>query len=130
MVIKTILLFGFTFILWLNQTFAQGFFPVIPPDSVRLQVAFPADEDTVNSNRIRYAGSALPTAKVWVQGVETKVYPSGAFVGLVSLDVGINAINFSSEDALGSLRESLIIFRRSEQHRVGKECRSRLAPYP
>jgi len=114
-VIKTILLFGFTFILWLNQTFAQGFFPVIPPDSVRLQVAFPADEDTVNSNRIRYAGSALPTAKVWVQGVETKVYPSGAFVGLVSLDEGINAINFRSEDALGSLRESLIIFREPER---------------
>ncbi len=115
MIVKTLLVCIFTFTLWFNQAFTQGFFPFIPPDSVRLQVAFPADGDTVNSNRVRYAGSALPTAKVWVQGVETKVYPSGAFVGLVSLDEGMNALNFVANDTLGSLRQSLIIFRKPER---------------
>ncbi|TDI94214.1 MAG: N-acetylmuramoyl-L-alanine amidase [Caldithrix sp.] len=114
-VVKNLFLCVFTFTLWLNIGFAQGFFPSIPPDSVRLHIAFPAEGDTLNSNRVRYAGSALPTAKVWVQGIETKVYPSGAFVGLASLDEGINAIDFRVEDTLGSLRESLIVFRKPER---------------
>ncbi|MFQ5863842.1 MAG: N-acetylmuramoyl-L-alanine amidase [bacterium] len=82
------------------------------PDSVRLSVAFPVDGDTINFSRVRYAGSALPSAKVWVQGSETKVYPSGAFVGLVSLDPGHNQIIFVVQDSLGVSSDTISIFRR------------------
>lgn len=88
----------------------ENFNPVIP-DSARLRVVFPVDGDTINVSRVRYAGSALPTAKVLVQGVETKVYASGAFVGLVPLEPGNNQILFTVEDSLGISSDTVRIFR-------------------
>jgi N-acetylmuramoyl-L-alanine amidase len=82
-------------------------------DSLRLRVVFPADGDTINFSQVRYAGSALPTAKVWVQGLQTKVYPSGAFVGLIPLEPGNNKITFIVEDSLGVLIETRSVFRKS-----------------
>ncbi|NIR51911.1 N-acetylmuramoyl-L-alanine amidase, partial [candidate division KSB1 bacterium] len=90
---------------------AQELFLLDVPDSLRLKVVYPADGDTVSFDRVRYAGSALPSAKVWVQGSETRVYPSGAFVGLVDLEPGVNILSFTVRDSLGVLSDSLRMFR-------------------
>lgn len=94
-----------------QSNLAQDSLGTTIPDSVRLHLVFPEDGDTLNFSRVRYAGSVLPTAKVWVQREETKVYPSGAFVGLVSLKPGNNRIIFLVKDSLGTLSDTLDVFR-------------------
>ncbi|MFQ5824432.1 MAG: N-acetylmuramoyl-L-alanine amidase [bacterium] len=100
-----------SFIFSAQSNMAQEHLHTVIPNSVRLRLIFPVDGDTINFSQVRYAGSALPTAIVWVQGGETKVYPSGAFVGLVPLEPGANQISFSVEDSLGFLSDTLHIFR-------------------
>ncbi|MFQ5708282.1 MAG: N-acetylmuramoyl-L-alanine amidase [bacterium] len=80
-------------------------------DSLRLRVVIPSEGDTVAFDQVRYAGSALSTARVWVQGQETRVYPSGAFVGLVSLEPGTNEIVVTARDSLGVLSDTVAVFR-------------------
>jgi N-acetylmuramoyl-L-alanine amidase len=80
----------------------------------RLRIVFPADGDTLDSGRVRYAGSVLDTTmQVMVNGTVTRVYPSGAFVGLVPLRPGDNLIVFEAADTTGAVvRDSLRLFRR------------------
>lgn len=87
---------------------AQGF---LPADSLRLNLVFPTGGDTLNFDRVRYAGSALPGAKVRVQGQEPKVYPSGAFVGMVRLQAGHNKVVFTAEDSFGIVSDTVDVFR-------------------
>ena len=94
-----------------NRIQAQQPFQDSIPDSVRLRVVFPADGDTLNFDRIRYAGSVLPGAAAFVQGQKVKVYPTGAFVGMVNLQPGESQIVFSSHDSLGEVSDTLRIFR-------------------
>lgn len=82
-----------------------------PPDQDRLRVAFPANGDTLNFSRVRYAGAVGPGAEVRVQGKKTRVYPSGAFVGLVDLSDGFNSIIFGVRDSLGVLSDTLVVYR-------------------
>ncbi|MFQ5772403.1 MAG: N-acetylmuramoyl-L-alanine amidase, partial [bacterium] len=91
---------------------AQEFALYILPDSVRLHLVFPVDGDSLNFDRIRYAGSALPTAQIKVQGQDTRVYPSGAFVGLVELEPGQNTIIFTAQDSFGILSDTLHVYRK------------------
>ena len=85
--------------------------PESRPDSVRLKIVYPVDGDTLNFDRIRYAGSAIATATVSVQGKETRVYRSGAFVGRVDLKPGHNLVEFMSTDKFGTISDTLRIFR-------------------
>ncbi|MFQ5675280.1 MAG: N-acetylmuramoyl-L-alanine amidase [bacterium] len=93
------------------SAFAQDLSRLDAPDSDRLRVAFPANGDTVNFNRVRYAGAVTPGADVRVQGKETRVYPSGAFVGLVDLTDGFNSIVFDVRDSLGIFSDTVVVFR-------------------
>ncbi|MCG8608092.1 N-acetylmuramoyl-L-alanine amidase [bacterium] len=85
------------------------------PDSSRLRVVYPTDGDTLNFDRIRFAGSVLPDAVVSVQGNPTRVYRSGAFVGRVELNDGLNEIVFQSEDKFGIARDTVWVFREASQ---------------
>lgn len=85
--------------------------PAAVPDSVRLRVVFPVDGDTLAFDQVRYAGAALPDADVDVQGRKTRVYPSGAFVGMVDLHDGFNRIVFISRDEWGLISDTVSVFR-------------------
>ena len=54
-----------------------------PPDTMFLQVRSPG-RDTVmmTGNRLRYSGRTTALARAFINGVETKVWPTGAFAGL------------------------------------------------
>lgn len=80
-------------------------------DSLRLKVVFPVDGDTLNFDRIRFAGAALPGSKVWVQSQETNVYSTGAFVGMVDLLPGVNEIVFIVLDSMGALSDKVRVLR-------------------
>ena len=50
-----------------------------------LRVVYPANDTTkVSGSRYRIAASTSPTARAFINWKETKVYPSGAFVGLIT----------------------------------------------
>lgn len=85
--------------------------PAEVPDSLRLRIVIPADGDTVAFEQIRYAGSAAPGSAVRVQGERTRVHPSGAFAGIVPLEPEENLIVILAEDALGTVADTVRIFR-------------------
>lgn len=80
-------------------------------DSLDLAIVFPANNDTLHFERIRYAGSVNPAARVSVQGEDTKVYASGAFAGTVELEDGWNAIAFAARIADRVAHDTVWIFR-------------------
>lgn len=78
-----------------------------------LQVQRP-DKDTilVYSSRYRVAACTYPYAQAYVNGEQTKVYPSGAFVDLVEVKNGVNNIRFVVKWAAGdSLWKDFVILR-------------------
>jgi N-acetylmuramoyl-L-alanine amidase len=82
-------------------------------DSLYLLVQIP-DKDTIRtySSRLRYAACTSPKAAAFVNGKESKVYPSGAFVGLVNINTGINTIRFFVKSQSGdSLKQDFIVLR-------------------
>jgi len=82
-------------------------------DSLFLRIVFPADGDTLDASRVRFAGSTDTSAQVFVNGKQRLVYPSGAFVGLVSLNPGENLLIFkANRDSVTSLQDTVRIFRR------------------
>ena len=73
--------------------------PHLPPEhagdtgreDVRLNIVVPgSDSTTVSLSRHRIAGNTDPVNRAFINGKEVTVYPSGAFVGLVDLDIGVN----------------------------------------
>ena len=83
------------------------------PDSLLLRVAIP-QQDTVQVPypRHRIAASTLPSARAFINYRETKVYPSGAFVGLVPLSYGPNVVSITVRNNTGdSLVKQYIIVR-------------------
>jgi N-acetylmuramoyl-L-alanine amidase len=83
------------------------------PDSLFLHVAIPA-QDTVRVPFLRHriAACTLPTAKAFINDKETRVYASGAFVGLVPLSYGPNVVKLSVRDSLGdSLSRQFVVVR-------------------
>ncbi len=83
------------------------------PDSLFLRVVLP-DQDTVRVpfSRHRIAASTLPSARAFINDAETKVYASGAFVGLVPLTYGPNLLRISVRDSLGdSLSRQFVLWR-------------------
>jgi N-acetylmuramoyl-L-alanine amidase len=73
--------------------------PHLPPEhagdtgreDVRLNIVVPgSDSTTVSLSRHRIAGNTDPVNRAFINGKEVTVYSSGAFVGLVDLDIGVN----------------------------------------
>lgn len=82
-------------------------------DSLTLRVVIPGS-DTVRTpfSRHRIAASTRPTAKAFINDKETKVYASGAFVGLIPLAVGPNPVRLVVKSEKGdSLYKDFIVLR-------------------
>lgn len=83
------------------------------PDSLFLQVQIP-ENDTIKTfaSRIRVAACTRPEATAYINGKQTKVYASGAFVGLVNINSGNNTVHFAVKSAKGdSLWQDYIVVR-------------------
>ena len=63
----------------------------------RLVVVYPKDGATIRANSTFFIGNTNPNAVMTVNGFPVKVYPSGAFVRVFSLNKGKNEINFVSK---------------------------------
>jgi len=98
-----VLLFSLIF---LNLAFSQD--EKIKP---LLQIRFPADGDTVSYSKIRIAGCTSPHTIVLINGVNTHVYPSGAFVDRVELKPLDNEIFISAKDSVSEIDTVLHIYR-------------------
>ncbi|MBN1399152.1 MAG: N-acetylmuramoyl-L-alanine amidase [Bacteroidetes bacterium] len=82
-------------------------------DSLFLRVQIP-DKDTIRtfSSRLRYAACTSPDAAAFVNGNQSKVYSSGAFVGLITIETGINNFRFLAVSTAGdSLYQDFVIIR-------------------
>lgn len=88
---KLILNIIFIFLFFLSIDFVMA----APP----LLITFPEDSAKGSWSRVRFAGVTSPKATVKVNGKSVKVYPNGAFVGLVDLIEGINKIEFIAEES-------------------------------
>ncbi|MGB2868065.1 MAG: N-acetylmuramoyl-L-alanine amidase [Bacteroidota bacterium] len=84
-------------------------------DSLFLRVVVPGD-DTVRAvfGRHRIAASTLPNAKAFINGQETKVYASGAFVGMVQVPVGTSPLRLTVKNAMGDSLYKDFVFVRPE----------------
>ncbi|MBI4429199.1 MAG: N-acetylmuramoyl-L-alanine amidase [Ignavibacteriales bacterium] len=84
-------------------------------DSLFLRIVIPGTDTVLTSlSRHRIGASTLSTAKAFVNDKEVKVYPSGAFVGLVSLAVGPNPLRILVKSETGDSLARDIVFVRSE----------------
>jgi N-acetylmuramoyl-L-alanine amidase len=81
-------------------------------DSLFLRIVLPSDGDTVDAGRVRFAGATDSAAQVAVNGQSRRVYPSGAFVGLVPLAPGENRLVFAATRGSFFLRDTVRVFRR------------------
>lgn len=82
-------------------------------DTLFLRVQKP-DKDTIRTfaSHFRIAACTRPEAKAFINGKQTKVYGSGAFVGLVNINVGANILRFTVKSAKGdSLWKDFVILR-------------------
>ncbi|MBI3786798.1 MAG: hypothetical protein HY276_00945, partial [Ignavibacteriales bacterium] len=86
-----------------------------PPDkdSLFLRIVIP-DRDTIRNatSRYRIAACTLPAAKAFINGKEVKVYPSGAFVSLMSVAIGSNPLRLMVQSPAGdSLWKDFVVIR-------------------
>jgi len=89
--------------------------PVRPPmpETLFLQVQRP-DSDTIKvfSSKYRLAACTRPEAKAFINGKQTKVYQSGAFVGLAELKPGTTTLRFTVKSQSGdSLWKEFVVVR-------------------
>lgn len=83
------------------------------PDTLFLLVQRP-DKDTIRTlaSHFRIAACTRPEAKAFINGKQTRVYASGAFVGLANINVGTNILRFMVKSAKGdSLWKDFVILR-------------------
>ena len=83
------------------------------PDTLFLRVQRP-DKDTVRTfaSNLRIAACTRPEAKAFINGKQTKVYPSGAFVSLASINVGVNTLRFTVKSVAGdSVWQEFVVIR-------------------
>lgn len=85
-------------------------------DSLFLRVILPgSDTNRVFGPRHRIAASTLPTAKAFINGKEVKVYPTGAFVGMMTdMPVGDTPLRIVVRAANGDSLAKEFVFRRPE----------------
>jgi N-acetylmuramoyl-L-alanine amidase len=87
--------------------------PKIKIDSLFLQVQRP-DKDTIRTfaSHYRIAACTRPDAKAFINGKQTKVYASGAFVDLLHINVDTNTFRFTVKSIAGdSLWKEFVIIR-------------------
>ncbi|MCX6357644.1 MAG: N-acetylmuramoyl-L-alanine amidase [Candidatus Aureabacteria bacterium] len=77
------------------------------PRPFRFGVTFPSPECTTRFTRTRVAGFAPPSGTVAIQGAAVRVYPTGAFVGLVPLREGDNTIEIVAAQGRATQRRLL-----------------------
>jgi N-acetylmuramoyl-L-alanine amidase len=82
-------------------------------DSLFLHVVLPEEETfTFAGHRYRVAASTLPSAEAFINDRSVRVYPTGAFVGLVNLQHGDNTVILRVVGAAGdTLSKSYTIHR-------------------
>jgi N-acetylmuramoyl-L-alanine amidase len=82
-------------------------------DSLFLIVQIP-ERDTIrtSSTRLRIAACTRPDAAAFINSKQTKIYPSGAFVGLVNINIGITNIQISVKSSSGdSIGKEFVVLR-------------------
>jgi N-acetylmuramoyl-L-alanine amidase len=87
--------------------------PQIKIDSLFLQVQRP-DKDTIRTfaSHYRIAACTRPDAKAFINGKQTKVYASGAFVELLQINIDTNTFRFTVKSVAGdSLWKEFVIIR-------------------
>ncbi|HVN47402.1 MAG TPA: N-acetylmuramoyl-L-alanine amidase [Bacteroidota bacterium] len=83
------------------------------PGTLFLRVQLPAS-DTVKtfSSHYRIAACTTPEAKAFINGKETKVYASGAFVGFINVPIGASSMRLTVKNANGdSLWREFVLLR-------------------
>jgi N-acetylmuramoyl-L-alanine amidase len=74
-----------------------------------LRITYPPPRSVTRFMQIRIAGSCDPASKVFIRDKAVKVYPTGAFVGLVPLIEGENAIEVIARKGSEKERQRLIV---------------------
>jgi N-acetylmuramoyl-L-alanine amidase len=67
--------------------------------------------DRTGASRTRFGACTDPGAKAYVNGKEVKVYPTGAFAGMVDLVIDENKIEFVAEDSTGKTVKTFLVER-------------------
>lgn len=85
-----------------------------PEKNKTIFLAAPEGDTTYTfSSKYALSASTIPGSKVTVNGKEFKIYPSGAFAGLLSLQDGLNLFSINSVLPSGdTLKKDFIIFRK------------------
>ncbi len=84
-------------------------------DSLFLNVIYPESDTIVTpASRHRFAGNTDPLAKAFVNGTEVRVYPSGAFVGILSVKSGPNPVDIRVVGPAGDSLSRAFVLVRSE----------------
>lgn len=86
----------------------------LSPSGVAATIALVVPESDLReyrAERVRLAGHTEPGNQVFVNGKPVKVYPTGAFVDLCSLEVGANTIIIEASSAVGAASTSLRVHR-------------------
>ena len=86
------------------------------PGTPHLEVIIPeADTVYTDLSRYRIAANTDSTAKGFINGKQVTVYPSGAFVGMVTLEYGENNITISAVSAEGDTTAQEFLIKRAER---------------
>ncbi len=81
-----------------------------------ISVVVPEEKVTNTTySRYRFAANTLPGSTVKINGEKYKVYPSGAFVGLLKLEMGDNVFEISSEFKDTNVTEEFTIIREDKK---------------
>jgi N-acetylmuramoyl-L-alanine amidase len=78
---------------------------------LHVSITFPSHLDTFALAKVRIAGFTDPHAKVFISDMPVKVYPHGAFIGLVDLDPLMNKIIIRAEKDDQTAQDVLFIYR-------------------
>ena len=114
--IITVLLFTSSVLAQIKIDSNQQVSPVqskIKTDSLFLRVQRP-EKDTIRTfaSHYRIAACTQPDAKAFINGKQTKVYASGAFVDLLQINVDTNVFRFTAKSLVGdSLWKEFVIIR-------------------
>jgi N-acetylmuramoyl-L-alanine amidase len=88
---------------------------VVQSDSLYMRFVSP-ERDSIRSNSPRgnFAACTNPSAKIFINGKEVKVYGSGAFIGTVNLAVGVNPVRVVARATNGDSLVKMFVFTRPE----------------
>ncbi|MEX0928665.1 MAG: N-acetylmuramoyl-L-alanine amidase [Balneolales bacterium] len=83
-------------------------------DSLYLNVIVPdADTVPVSGSRQRIGANTEPGSRAYIDGTEVKVYPNGAFVGMIYPEEGLNSYRITVVSANGDSLHKDLLFNRA-----------------